>query len=185
MRNYYEILEVFPKATTAEVKDAFRFLLFRFHPDHNKGKEDWAVAKTMELVEAYHCLADEKRRAHYDLVRGLKLRDEPPPKKGFGLFGGKNTATEAGAVPFKAGLEQYRNDEVEQAITSFRRTLELDPEHPNCRYNLAICFLAIERLNDALTWLQDHATRNKDDQEARAVFARIAALNQKLKQAKA
>lgn len=185
MKNYYELLEVFPKATTQEIKDAFRFLLFRYHPDHNKGKEDWAVAQTMELVEAYHVLVDEKRRLHYDLLRGVKLRDEPPPKKGFSLFGGKGAASADGAGPaFKEGLDHYKANEVEQAIGSFRKALEQDAEYPNCRYNLAVCFLAIERLNDALQWLQDHANRKKDDQEARALFAKIAALNQKLKQAK-
>jgi len=183
-KNHYELLEVFPKATLQEIKDAFRFLLFRYHPDHNKGKEDWAVAKTMELVEAYHVLSDEKRRAHYDLVRGIKLREEPPAKKSFGLFGGK-AATDGAAAAYKSGLDLYKNGEHEQAIAAFRKAIDADPEFPNARYNLAVCFLAIERLQDALTWLQDHANRKKDDQEARALFTKIATLNQKLKSAKA
>ena len=183
-KSHYELLEVFPKATLQEIKDAFRFLLFRFHPDHNKGKEEWAVQQTMALVEAYHVLSDEKRRAHYDLLRSLKLREEPPAKKGFALFGGKASAADGAAVPYKAGLDQFKEGEFEQAIMSFRKTLELDPEFPNARYNLAICFLGIERLKDALQWLQDHANRKKDDQEARAVFTKIATLNQKLNSGK-
>jgi molecular chaperone DnaJ len=62
MRNCYEILQVFPNANIREIKDSFRLLLFRYHPDHNRDREDWAVHRTMELVEAYHILADPFRR---------------------------------------------------------------------------------------------------------------------------
>ena len=183
MRNYYETLQVFPNASPQEVKDAFRFLLFRYHPDHNKGKEDWAVQETMNLVEAYHILADPARRMHHDVMRSVKMREDLP-KKGLAIFGKSSKVKDLEAV-FREGLEKFKADENEQAIIAFRKVYEADPDFPNIGYNLAVCFLAIERLGEAQQWLQDHVTKKKSDTEARAVFAKINTLAQKMKAARA
>lgn len=180
MKNYYETLQVVPNMSQQEIKEAFRFLLFRYHPDHNAGKEEWAVQRTMELVEAYHILTDPMRRAHFDVVRGVKIRDGVP-KKGLSLFGkGKEKAKQAEAL-FKEGLEKYQADEHEQAIKTFRKVHELDAEYPNVKFNLAVSFLALERYADALGWLQDHAGKNKEDATARALYAKISGLALKKK----
>lgn len=181
MRNYYETLQVFPNATQQEIKDAFRFLLFRYHPDHNKGKEDWAVLQTMDLVEAYHILSDPARRLHFDLMRTVKVRDEAP-KKGFALFG-KGKSKTLGA-DMKEGVEKFKAGEMEQALKAFRKVYDADPEFPNVGYNIAVCFLAIERLGDAQQWLQDHAAKHKDDADARTLYAKVGTLAQKMKAAR-
>lgn len=182
MRNYYEVLQVFPNASGQEIKDAFRFLLFRYHPDHNKGKEDWAVQQTMSLVEAYHILADPARRMHHDAMRSVKMREDLP-KKGLAIFGKSAKAKDTEAL-FKEGLEKFKADENEQAILAFRKVYDADPEFPNIGYNMAVCFLAIERLSEAQQWLQDHVAKKKDDTEAKAVFAKINTLAQKMKAAR-
>jgi DnaJ-class molecular chaperone len=180
VKNYYEILQVFPNATVQEIKDAFRLLLFRYHPDHNKGKEEWAVERTMELVEAYHVLSDAAKRAHYDVVRALRPRDGVR-KKGFALFGKAKELAAQTEAAFKEGLEQYRRGEYEQAVATFRKVLDADGEYPGVRVNLALCFLAIGRLHDATAWLQDHLARQKDDADARAALAKINALAVKMR----
>ena len=181
MKSGYESLKVMPNATTQEIKDAFRYLLFQYHPDHNKGREDWAVQQTMQLVEAYHVLSDPVRRAHHDLMRGVKLKEPPPLKKG--LFSKPSEKTLAAEGYFKAGAERFRADEYEQAIVAFRKAFEADPDYPGLQYNLAIAFLGIERFNDALQWLQEHAGRNKEDQDARVLYTKIGGLMSKRKAA--
>jgi predicted Zn-dependent protease len=180
MTNHYETLQVYPNASPQEIKDAFRFQLFRYHPDHNRGKEEWAVQRTMELVEAYHVLSDPARRAHYDVLRSVRMREETP-KKGFSLFGKGNDKADRAAPTFKGGIEKFKAGEYEQAIQLFRKTHGIDPGYPNVKFNVATCFLAIERLSDAMQWLQDHVARNKEDAEARALFSKIAALAHKRK----
>jgi DnaJ-class molecular chaperone len=179
VRNYYEVLQVFPNATPQEIKDAFRFLLFRYHPDHNKGKEEWAVEQTMTLVEAYHILSDAARRLHHDMMRAVKLREDLP-KKG---FFGRNKAKDLDPL-FKDGIEKFKDGEIERAIGSFRKVYDANPDYPNIGYNMGICFLAIERMNDALQWLADHAAKSKGDAEARAIHAKIGTLAQKMKAAR-
>lgn len=182
-RNHYETLQVFPNAGAQEVKDAFRFLLFRYHPDHNRGKEEWAVQKTMELVEAYHVLSDPARRAHHDVMRTVKLREDAPVKKG--LFSkGPDEKTKQAEAACRDASEKFKADEFEQAILAFRKAADLDPEYPNVRFNMGVCFLALERLNDALAWIQDHVNRKKDDQDARALHQKVFTLSQKMKAAR-
>lgn len=179
MKNYYEILQILPASTPVEIKDSFRFLLFRYHPDHNKGREDWAVQRTMELVEAYHVLTNAMSRAHYDVLRSVRIRDEVP-KKGFSLFGGKGKGGAEAAEPLmKEGVEAFKADEYEKAIMAFRRAYEVAPDYPHIRFNVAAGYLAIDRVPESLQWLTDHIAKNKEDADARALYGRIAALAQK------
>jgi molecular chaperone DnaJ len=93
-RDYYEVLGVSRDADTNAIKDAFRSLTLRYHPDRNKAPD--AAEKFREIVEAYAVLsAPEKRKAYdargvadvsgmstEDLLGGIDLGDL------FGGFGG-------------------------------------------------------------------------------------------------
>ncbi|MDC4231232.1 MAG: DnaJ domain-containing protein [Nitrosopumilus sp.] len=61
--NYYEILEVPRDATPEEIKNKFRELVKKTHPD--KTKEDSEKAM-VELNKAYEILSDIKHREKYD-----------------------------------------------------------------------------------------------------------------------
>jgi molecular chaperone DnaJ len=63
-RDYYEILGVPRNATAEQLKDAYRTLALKYHPDRNK--EPGAEDKFKELSEAYAVLSDEQKRATYD-----------------------------------------------------------------------------------------------------------------------
>lgn len=63
--DYYEVLGVPRGATPEEIKQAYRKLAMRYHPDRNPGDSS-AEAKFKEVSEAYHVLSDPTRRAHYD-----------------------------------------------------------------------------------------------------------------------
>ena len=61
-KNYYEVLGLDKKATSDDVKKAFRKLAQKYHPDKSHGDE----AKFKEVTEAYSVLSDEKKRREYD-----------------------------------------------------------------------------------------------------------------------
>ena len=63
-KDYYEILGVSKGASQEEVKQAYKKLAKKFHPDINKDKD--ASDKFKEINEAASVLGDEKKRQHYD-----------------------------------------------------------------------------------------------------------------------
>jgi len=65
MKDYYEILGVSRDALQADIKKAFRQLALKFHPDRNPDNKE-SEEKFKEINEAYSCLIDTEKRAHYD-----------------------------------------------------------------------------------------------------------------------
>ncbi len=65
VKTYYEALGVSPRAKAADIKQAYRELAIRFHPDKNPNDE---VAETRfkEIGEAYKTLRDPALRKKYD-----------------------------------------------------------------------------------------------------------------------
>lgn len=65
---YYDILEVSPSATHAQIKTAYYKQSFLYHPDRNAGSEA-ATDRFSEISEAYTVLGNKALRKKYD--RGL------------------------------------------------------------------------------------------------------------------
>lgn len=63
--NYYQILGVDPKADAKTIKNAFRKLAKKYHPDTNQGD---ARAEKMfkDINEAYSILSNDVKRMDYD-----------------------------------------------------------------------------------------------------------------------
>ncbi|MBI4125960.1 MAG: DnaJ domain-containing protein [Deltaproteobacteria bacterium] len=66
MKDYYQILGLARGATDKEIKEAYRRLAKKYHPDVNKG-EKAAEEKFKEISEAYNVLSDAKQRQQYDM----------------------------------------------------------------------------------------------------------------------
>src|SRR4030066_329362 len=69
-KDYYAILEISRKASAKEIKQAYRRLARRYHPDLHPGdKFDEDMFKAIN--EAYEVLSDPEKRREYD-----RLQDE-------------------------------------------------------------------------------------------------------------
>ncbi len=79
-KDYYQILEVSPKADPGTIKKSFRRLAHRFHPDKNQDHQPFSATHYLEIQEAYNVLSDPKARSAYDQERWMS-----------GITPGKNT----------------------------------------------------------------------------------------------
>jgi len=64
-KDYYSILGVSKNASQKEIKDAYRKLARKYHPDANKNDKE-TEEKFKEISEAYEVLKDPKKRKQYD-----------------------------------------------------------------------------------------------------------------------
>jgi molecular chaperone DnaJ len=64
-KNYYDILDVKKGASDKEIKQAYRRLARKYHPDVNPGDKS-AEARFKEINAAYEVLSDGEKRQKYD-----------------------------------------------------------------------------------------------------------------------
>lgn len=65
--DHYKILNVSPECSESEIKQSYRALSFKYHPDRNKDVD--AGDKIRAINEAYEVLSDKQKRTQYDFER--------------------------------------------------------------------------------------------------------------------
>jgi len=110
--DYYEFLQISPKAEPATIQRVYRFLAGRYHPDN---PETGDAEKFLLLKQAYEVLSDPQRRAVYDLSRPAQ---EPQPSPAFEC------------IDYMDGIEGEVNRRlaVVSLLYSKRRTCPHDPK---------------------------------------------------------
>jgi DnaJ-class molecular chaperone len=69
-KDYYKVMGVDEQASPTEIKQTYRKLARKFHPDVSK--EPDAEAQFKDIGEAYAVLSDAEKRAEYDQIRALR-----------------------------------------------------------------------------------------------------------------
>jgi curved DNA-binding protein len=90
-KDYYKVMGVARDATEAQIKQAYRKLARKYHPDVSKEKD--AEARFKEVGEAYEVLKSPEKRAAYDQLGkdyrpGQDFRPPPNWDSGFEFSGG-------------------------------------------------------------------------------------------------
>src|ERR671919_2679961 len=86
-KDYYQTLGVAKTASEKEIKQAFRKLARKHHPDVNPGDKG-AEAKFKEINEAYEVLGDTDKRRKYDELGANWRMYEQAQQQGQGWPGG-------------------------------------------------------------------------------------------------
>jgi len=135
-KDYYKTLGVSRSATEKEIKQAYRKLAKKYHPDTNPDTPN-AEARFKEINEAYEVLSDKEKRATYDQFGTVNPQQQSPwganPAQGspftyttngdfgdiFGsLFGrrGERGGANVGS-PFSGAGRSAKGQDIEQKVT--------------------------------------------------------------------
>ncbi len=115
MANYYNVLGVTKGADEKEIRQAFRRLARRYHPDLNAGDEE-AETKFKEINEAYEVLSDAETRRKYDAYGDQwKQADQIEAQRRasrsvYDLMGGQSRRPSYADSELFAGIEEIFGD---------------------------------------------------------------------------
>jgi DnaJ-domain-containing protein 1 len=73
--DYYEVLQLSPKADLETIHRVYRIMAARFHPDNSDSGDQ---ERFLLLTEAYRILSDPAKRAQYDLLKHTGRRGPLP-----------------------------------------------------------------------------------------------------------
>lgn len=123
--NHYRTLDVSPSASQAEIKQAYRRLAKRFHPDTRSESAD--AERIVQINRAYEVLGDPQRRQSYDYQL--------------------NQATHLEAAGFATvdGVSRQQRTEAAQQYYQRRREAELDTDEQMRRWMQQV-YLPVNRL---------------------------------------
>jgi len=93
-KDYYSTLGVAKTATDKELKQAYRKMARKFHPDVNPNDKS-SESKFKDVTEAYEVLGDPAKRRKYDeLGSNWRSYEQAGPRPAQGFGGGVHTMTE-------------------------------------------------------------------------------------------
>jgi curved DNA-binding protein len=141
MKDYYQVLGVSRGASDQDIKQAYRKLARKYHPDINPGDKE-AEARFKEINEAYEVLSDKEKREKFDRFGSDWRRyEQAGPGVDFGgsgdfsdifetLFGSRGGRGSGFNVRMDGqDVEQPVEITLEEAFTGTQRTLQFS--NPN------------------------------------------------------
>ena len=112
-KDYYSTLGVAKTASEKEIKQAFRKLARKYHPDVNPGDKS-AEAKFKEINEAYEVLGDSAKRKKYDeLGANWRMYEQTGAAGGAGSPFGAQWNVNVGGAP-GGGYRTMTQEEMEE-----------------------------------------------------------------------
>lgn len=166
-KNYYELFKLYPPIDPVHLQDAYKQLIFEYHPDRNPDRQEWAIERTMEIVEAYNTLVDPLKRDVYNFEIRNDIRREPGENYGVKkplLKLGKSKEEIQGEAHFRKGVDFFADrDTWNQAVHEWNQALKLLPGLANAYFNMGILFGYQGNFKDAMAALDQALKLNPTD----------------------
>ena len=120
MTNYYTILDINKNATKDEIKNAYKKLAMKYHPDKNIDNKKEAEEKFKQVSEAYEVLSDDKKKYEYDNGRNIVLNNQNPFDIFSHMFNDKNIFSNN---EFKININNFSNTNISTSINTTTRII--------------------------------------------------------------
>lgn len=136
--NYYDVLRINKDASEQEIKDAYKKLIKRYHPDVYPGNKVRAESITRDLNEAYDVLSDSEKKAIYDLsLEPTPINTEPniPIKSDTSILHEEDFGTSASPT-----WEQKLKENIHEFVENQSQTM---PQNTKTRIVFIIILIAI------------------------------------------
>ncbi|WP_281697425.1 J domain-containing protein [Acidaminococcus massiliensis] len=135
MTDYYEILEVHPKASSEIIKKAYFTLAKKYHPDIYPDKK-FAIKKMAMLNEAYEVLSNPEKRKAYDAQRNGFSSESNQNGNSEKAYSSRRNSTENTS---KKHQQQYQNESSFDGLSPLQiciiRALQLAKENNETIYD--------------------------------------------------
>jgi molecular chaperone DnaJ len=187
MANHYQTLQVTPRATTSEIKRAYRELAKQHHPDMN-GTAKATIDRMVAINAAYEVLNDPGRKQNYDrsLQQSIPLNIEIKVGKGpnskrahergtdldgqieqwlNGVYTPVNRAISAILKPFKSQVLALSADllDCQRHLKKAEKVFHSFPNPANLAGIAANLYHCLNRLSDAIEELTRYTTCYNDE----------------------
>lgn len=150
MRDPYEVLGVSKNATDDQIKDAYRELARKYHPDNyaDNPLSDLAGEKMKEINEAYDAIVNERRHGssnkssgntysnsynHTNFPEVRNLINQGRLEQAQEILDGVPPGSRDAEWYFLNGTVLYRRGWFDQAYTSFATAVRMNPQNPEYR----------------------------------------------------
>ncbi len=136
-KTYYALLNVSPNASLNEIKQSYRSLAQKYHPDKTSG--DILLAEQFKLINlAYNTLSNSERKKKYD--HSLKQNDKLTPyKKNKTSPTNQNKKQSQEKTPFEEIVDEFKNifkPQKQGAHLEFTLFLETEDILQGCQRNI-------------------------------------------------
>jgi len=177
LKDYYHILGVDRNAGDMEIKQAYRRLAMKHHPDRTPGeaKTGFASAAFQEINEAYHTLIDKNRRAQYN---------KQMAERASGTSGHSIQENQA-EMAYRHGIEAYKGNQFKRAVEYFQAATKLNPRKALYFNRLG---MAVIKANGPLDEAKSHCERaiqmemyNPEHYVSLGIIYQTAGMNDKAK----
>lgn len=176
-KNYYEIFKLYPPIDIFQLQETYKQLIFENHPDRNPGRQEWAIERTMEIVEAYTVLCDPAKRELYNFQIRNDVRREPGEMFGLkkGLLKVMKSSEEVKAEEhFMKGLKYFEDkDNWSQAQHEWVSAVKLVPGFVNAHFNLGYLYGYQGNFKDANVCFERAIRYNPADFDAKKALSSV------------
>lgn len=173
-KNYYEIFKLYPPVDLSQLQDAYKQLIFENHPDRNPQRQEWAIEKTMEIVEAYNVLIDPEKREVYNFQVRNDIRRESGEMVGVkrGLLKMKTKEEGEAEERFQKGVAFFEDrDNWNQAQHEWVSAIRLVPGFSNAHFNLGVLYGYQGNFKDAISCFERVVKYSPNDYEAKKTLS--------------